>query len=83
MWCHSHCRVSVYIENNRLVEIKPDNEFKHASLYLPVTQACMRRMAAKEWFYHPGRLNKPLKRVGAKGENKWKQISWGCFCRDR
>jgi len=76
MWCHSHCRVSVYVENNRLIEVKPDEEFKHAALYRPVTQACLRRMAAQEWFYHPGRLNNPLKRVGAKGENKWKQISW-------
>ena len=76
MWCHRHCRVSVYVENNRLLEVRPDEEFKHASLYKPITLACQRRMAAKEWFYHPDRLDYPLKRAGAKGENQWKQISW-------
>jgi thiosulfate reductase / polysulfide reductase chain A len=76
MWCHSHCRVSVYVENNRLIEIRPDEEFQHAALYKPITQACQRRRAAREWFYHPGRLNHPLKRDGAKGENKWKEVSW-------
>ena len=76
MWCHSHCRVSAYVKNNRLVEVGPDKDFKHASLYTPITQACQRRRAATDWFYHPDRLNYPLKRFGAKGENKWKEIAW-------
>jgi anaerobic selenocysteine-containing dehydrogenase len=29
-----------------------------------------------ERFYHPDRLNYPLKRAGEKGENKWQQITW-------
>ncbi len=76
MWCHSHCRVSVVVENDRLVEVKPDEEFKHASLYKPITLACQRRRAARDWFHHPDRLNYPLKRAGKKGENRWKKISW-------
>lgn len=76
MWCHAHCRVSVHVDRDRLVDVQPDEEFQHAALYTPITQACQRRRAAQEWFYHPRRLNYPLKRVGAKGENKWKEISW-------
>lgn len=76
MWCHSHCRVSVIVEDGRLVEVQPDEDFKHAPLYKPITQACMRRRAACDWFYHPGRLNYPLKREGERGGNRWKEISW-------
>lgn len=76
MWCHSHCRVSVLVENSRLIEINPDEDFKHASLYAPITQACQRRRAAPDWFHHARRLNYPLKRAGERGENKWVQISW-------
>jgi len=41
-----------------------------------VVRACPRARAVKEWFYHPSRLNYPLKRVGDRGENKSQQISW-------
>jgi len=29
-----------------------------------------------EYFYHPARLNYPLKCVGERGDNKWQEISW-------
>ena len=29
-----------------------------------------------EQLYHPGRLDYPLMRVGARGEGRWKRISW-------
>ncbi len=37
---------------------------------------CLRRAAWKEWFYHPDRVNFPLKRVGERGEGKWERVSW-------
>ncbi|MBU0515124.1 MAG: molybdopterin-dependent oxidoreductase, partial [Proteobacteria bacterium] len=40
-------------------------------------KACPRKYCSDlERFYHPGRLNYPLKRVGDKGENKWQRITW-------
>jgi anaerobic selenocysteine-containing dehydrogenase len=37
---------------------------------------CPKGKAAPELLYHPDRLTHPLRRVGARGENRWKQVSW-------
>lgn len=37
---------------------------------------CMKGVAAPEIHNHPDRLRTPLKRVGARGENKWQEISY-------
>ncbi len=37
---------------------------------------CMRCLALPEVVNHPDRLKYPMKRVGARGENKWERISW-------
>ena len=73
-WCKGRCRVLVNVENDHLVSMDEDPDFmmKH----LPTTKGCVRRLAAKEWFYHPDRVNFPLKRVGERGANKWEQVSW-------
>lgn len=76
MWCHAHCRVAVYGDNGRLVKIEEDPEHPHASLSASVVRSCRRARAAAEWFYHPERLKYPVKRKGARGENKWEPISW-------
>ncbi|MEW5922266.1 MAG: molybdopterin-dependent oxidoreductase [Bacillota bacterium] len=76
MWCHAHCRVAVHVEGDHLVKLEPDEDFPSADLYAPITRACPRRKAAKEWFYHPDRLNYPLKRTGKRGDNSWEKISW-------
>ncbi|MBW1937049.1 MAG: molybdopterin-dependent oxidoreductase, partial [Deltaproteobacteria bacterium] len=41
-----------------------------------ITKGCPRRRNVIEYFYHPARLNYPLKRSGARGENKWQKITW-------
>jgi len=56
--------VNVHVEDGRLVRVEP-------SRY----KGC-RAPAAREWFYHPDRLNFPLKRAGDRGEGKWERISW-------
>ncbi len=37
---------------------------------------CPLAEAGIEMLYHPKRLKNPLKRSGARGENKWQEISW-------
>src|SRR5262245_26187971 len=44
----------------------------------PINQGklCTRGQAAAEITYHPDRVGHPLKRVGARGEGKFEEISW-------
>jgi len=76
MWCHDHCRVIVHIRNGVLEKIEEDAAHPHANDYSRWVRACPRARAAAEWFYHPERLNYPLKRAGERGEGKWQKISW-------
>ena len=61
-WCKPKCIVRCKVKDGRLLEVeKPETDW-----------ACPRWRAAKEWFYHPGRLRYPLKREGP----GWVQVSW-------
>jgi thiosulfate reductase/polysulfide reductase chain A len=75
-WCHSQCRVVVHSENGKLVKIEEDRTDPRVDHMLPRTRGCLRLAGAKEYIYHPDRVRFPLKRKGARGENKWEQISW-------
>ena len=37
---------------------------------------CAKGLAGIQALYHPNRIKYPMKRVGERGENKWKRISW-------
>lgn len=37
---------------------------------------CLKGLAAADLAYNPDRLKHPLRRVGARGEGKWQQITW-------
>jgi len=75
-FCHSRCRIKVTSENGQLVKVEPDKTFPRWDVVFPPIKACPRLRGAKEFMYHPDRVNFPLKRVGEKGEGKWQQISW-------
>lgn len=74
--CHNGCRLAATIDKGRLVSVEPDTEFPGYKAFKSTTTACPRRRNAVEYFYHPDRLNYPLKRMGGRGENKWQKISW-------
>jgi len=69
--CHGGCGVLAYIENGKLKKIEgdPDHPWNQGRL-------CARALAMTQYTYHPSRLTAPLKRVGARGEGKWEEISW-------
>ena len=75
-FCHNRCRLLVYSENGHLVKIEEDRSDPIVDQIFPPTKACVRMHGAKEWMYHPDRVNFPLKRAGGKGEGKWQRISW-------
>lgn len=74
--CHNACKLTATIEKGRLVSVEPDQDFPGTKSSYPITNGCPRRRNVIEYFYHPGRLNYPLKRVGRRGENQWQEISW-------
>lgn len=76
MQCHNACRLAAEVDGNRLVSVEPDREFPGTKSSYPITKGCPRRRHVIEYFYHPSRLNYPIKRTGARGENKWQRVSW-------
>jgi len=69
--CHGVCQVLVHLEGDRVVKVTGDPDSPTSRGYL-----CPKGKAAPELLYHPDRLTHPLRRVGARGENRWKQVSW-------
>jgi len=74
VWCKGECGVLVHVKDGHLVRVEEDPDWPR-KVY-PATSGCVRRRAATEWFYHQDKVNFPLKRVGEKGEGKWRQIPW-------
>jgi len=69
--CHGVCQVLVHLEGDRVVKVTGDPDSPTSRGYL-----CPKGKAAPELLYHPDRLTHPLRRVGARGENRWKEVSW-------
>ena len=69
--CHGTCGVLAHVKNGKLVKIEgdPDHPWNQGRI-------CARCLAMTQYVYHPDRLTKPLKRVGERGEGKWREISW-------
>lgn len=75
-WCdHDQCHIKCMVENGRLIgtEDFPESPFQP---WFGVNQCAKMSHRLVEQLYHPDRLNYPLKRVGNRGENRWKEISW-------
>jgi anaerobic selenocysteine-containing dehydrogenase len=69
--CHGVCQVLVHMEGDKVIKVTGDPDSPTSRGYI-----CPKGMASPELLYHPERLTKPMKRKGARGENKWTQISW-------
>ncbi len=70
--CHCNCGLLVCVQDNRILSIRgnPDFPYNRGSV-------CAERMPHfREWLDHPDQLMHPLKRKGARGENRWERISW-------
>jgi len=70
--CHSvGCGLKLFVKDGKITKVEgdPDHPVTHGRL-------CVRCLTLKDYVYHPKRILHPLKRVGARGENKWEEISW-------
>ena len=69
--CHGGCGVELYVKDGKLLKVEGDESHPFLNGRL-----CPRALALTQYAYHPNRLQYPLHRVGARGENKWGRISW-------
>ncbi|MBP2644471.1 MAG: Acetylene hydratase, partial [Firmicutes bacterium] len=65
------CGMKLFIKDGKLVKVEGDPEH-------PISQGrlCVRCLSLPEYVHHPQRITYPMKRVGARGEDKWQRISW-------
>lgn len=69
--CSTVCGIVGHVKDGRLLKIEgnPNDPNSRGRL-------CARGQAGLNHLYHPERLLYPLKRVGKRGEGKWKRVSW-------
>ncbi len=69
--CHGVCGVRVHLRDGVVTRVTGDKDCPTSLGYI-----CAKGRSAPELLYHPDRLKFPLKRAGARGENRWTRISW-------
>lgn len=69
--CHSECGVLVDVVEGKVTKIRPDPDHPSSRGFI-----CIKGSNYAHFTYHPDRLKYPLKRIGEKGEARWKRISW-------
>jgi anaerobic selenocysteine-containing dehydrogenase len=69
--CIANCGVKAHVKNGRVVKIEgnPEDPMSKGSM-------CAKGLSGIQALYHPNRNKYPMLRVGERGENKWKRISW-------
>ena len=68
--CDSFCPLAAKVKDDRVVKVTTrDHPFFKDVI-------CMKGAYAPKSFAHPDRLMKPKKRMGARGEGKWAEVSW-------
>ena len=69
--CSTICGITGHVKDGRVIKIEgnPNDPNSRGRL-------CARGQASLNHLYHPERLLHPIRRVGARGEGKWKRISW-------
>ncbi|MBM3133984.1 MAG: molybdopterin oxidoreductase family protein, partial [Chloroflexi bacterium] len=69
--CPDTCSWLVTVQDGRAVKIEGNPDHPHTRGFL-----CVKVREYLSLIYHPDRLLHPLKRVGAKGEGRFRRISW-------
>ncbi len=70
--CRADCLIDVVIEAGRLLRVEGN-----AADLTTSGRLCARGLAAPALVHDPDLLRYPLRRVGERGEGRWRRISWG------
>lgn len=74
--CGSRCPLKVIVKNDRIVRIEPEDAKDDAVFGEHQIRPCLRGRSSRWRVYSPDRIKYPMKRVGKRGEGKFKRISW-------
>ena len=74
--CGSRCALRVTVDNDRIVQVQPELPTDESVFGEHTIRPCLRGRSNKFRVYNPDRLKYPMKRVGKRGEGKFKRISW-------
>ncbi|MEM7310691.1 MAG: molybdopterin-dependent oxidoreductase [Planctomycetota bacterium] len=69
--CSTVCGIIGHVKDGRIIKVEGNPKDPNSRGRL-----CARGQAALNHQYHPERLLYPLRRVGARGEGKWRRITW-------
>ncbi len=69
--CISNCGVIATVKNGRVIHLEGNPEDPMSKGHM-----CAKGLSGIQALYNPNRNKYPLVRVGARGENKWKRITW-------
>lgn len=70
--CGGICVIRPHVRENCMLQIESDCNASHA----PQIRACVRGRGYRRTFLNPDRLRYPMRRVGKRGEGKFRRISW-------
>ncbi|WP_192456793.1 DmsA/YnfE/YnfF family dimethyl sulfoxide reductase [Musicola keenii] len=73
--CGSRCALRFHVQNDVIRWVETDNTGDDQYGNHQV-RACLRGRSIRQRINHPDRLKYPMKRVGKRGEGKFKRISW-------
>src|SRR4030042_4414498 len=69
--CNAGCGVLIHIKDGKPIKVEgdPANPVNKGAI-------CIKGKSSLEYLYHSDRLKHPLRRIGERGEGKWRQITW-------
>ena len=69
--CIGKCGILAHVRNGRLIKLEGDPD-------QPMTRGkiCAKGLSGIQALFNPNRNKYPMVRVGERGENKWKRVSW-------
>lgn len=73
--CGSRCALRLHVRDDEVYWVETDNT-GHDIYGDHQVRACLRGRSIRRRMNHPERLNYPMKRVGKRGEGKFRRISW-------
>ncbi|MBQ60649.1 MAG: hypothetical protein CMQ19_01100 [Gammaproteobacteria bacterium] len=77
-WYQRGCTFNVYVKDGIVLREEQSATYDQTSPDVPDAnpRGCQKGACYSDRMYDAGRLKYPLKRVGKRGEGKWKRVSW-------